>query len=107
MLIPVVATQLLLNEASDSTLRIRNQAPRRLLNRFKEILTNIILLCRAQEWYGTHHLLNNYSRQLTSTQVILVEEARSNLVERFDDEYEIQQQRFMIFRQLGIGHVLL
>ena len=107
MLIPVVAIQLLLNEASDSTVHIRNQAPRRLLNRLKEILTNIILLCRAQEWYGTHHLLNNYSRQLTTTQVLLVEEARSNLVERFDEEHEIQQQRFMIFRQLGIGHVLL
>ena len=102
MLIPVVAVQLLLQEASDSTLHIHNQAPSRLLNRFREILTNIVLLRRAQEWYGTYHLLNNYSRQLTSHQVIQLEETRTNLVERFDEEYEIQQQRFTILRQLGI-----
>ena len=107
MLIPVVATQLLLQEASESTLHIRNQAPSRLLNRFKEILTNIALLCGAQEWCGTYHLLNNYSRQLTSQQVIQLEETRANLTERFAEEYKIQQQRFTILRQLGIGHVLL
>ena len=107
MLIPVVATQLLLQEATESTLHIRNQAPSRLLSRFREILTNIALLCRAQEWYGTYHLLNNYSRQLTSHQVIALEETRANLTERFDEDYEIQQQRFTILRQLGIGHVLL
>ena len=107
MLIPVVATQLLLQEATESTLHIRNQAPSRLLSRFREILTNIALLCRAQEWYGTYHLLNNYSRQLTSHQVIQLEETRANLTERFDEDYEIQQQRFTILRQLGIGHVLL
>ena len=107
MLIPVVATQLLLQEATESTLHIRNQAPSRLLNRFKEILTNIALPCRAQEWYGTYRLLNNYSRQLTSHQVIQLEETRANLTERFDEDYEIQQQRFTILRQLGIGHVLL
>ena len=107
MLIPVVATQLLLQEASESTLHLRNQAPSRLLSRFREILTNITLLCRAQEWYGTYHLLNNYSRQLTSHQVIQLEETRANLAERFDENYEIQQQRFTILRQLGIGQVLL
>ena len=107
MLTPVVVTQLLLQEASESTLHIRNQAPSRLLNGFKEILANIALLCQAQEWYGTYHLLNNYSRQLTSHQVIQLEETRANLTERFDEDYEIQQQRFTILRQLGIGHVLL
>ena len=107
MLIPVVAVQLLLQEAADSTLHTRNQAPSRLLSRLREILTNIVLLCRAQEWYGTYYLLNNYSRQLTSHQVIQLEETRANLAERFDEDYEIQQQRFTILRQLGIGHVLL
>ena len=101
MLMPVVAIQLLLNGASEHTVHIR------LLNRLKEILTNIILLSRAQEWYATYHLIHNYSRQFTTAQVLLVEEARTALAERFDEDYEIQQQRFMIIRQLGIGHVLL
>ena len=107
MFMPVVAIQLLLNEASEHTVRIRNQTPVRLLSRLKEILTNIILLSRAQEWCATYHLIHSYSRQFTTAQVLLVEEVRAALAERFDGDYEIQQQRFMIIRQLGIGHVLL
>ncbi|CAE7035426.1 unnamed protein product [Symbiodinium sp. CCMP2592] len=107
MLMPVVAIQLLLNEATASTVSLTNQAPGLLLKRLQEILTNIVLLCRTQEWYATHHLMCNYCREFSSTQVLLIEEARAALVERFDEDYEIQQQGFMIIRQIGIGHVLL